>query len=86
MKFKRPIHSKIFTPNMLREPQDFFKRVHNYCNFFPEMLPEKCGFWEPLKTPFSPEIIEKLVPNDKGGAADRLLCQRLKKPRYQGSF
>lgn len=23
MKFKRPIYSKIFTPNMLRDPQEF---------------------------------------------------------------
>ncbi|MEN8976496.1 hypothetical protein [Acinetobacter baumannii] len=86
MKFKRPIYSKIFTPNMLRDPQEFFKRIHHYCNSFPEMLPEKYGFWEPLKIPFSPDIIEKMIPNDRGGAADRLLCQRLKKPRYQGSF
>lgn len=86
MKFKRSIHTKIYTPNMLREPQDFFTRVKHYCDYFPEMLPEKCGFWSPLKIPFSPEIIESLIPNDREGAADTLWCQRLKKTRYQGCF
>ncbi len=50
------------------------------------MLPEKYGFWEPLKIPFSPDIIEKLIPNDRGGAADRLLCQRLKKAPLSRKF
>lgn len=86
MKFKRSIHTKIYTPNMLREPQDFFTRIKHYCDYFPEMLPEKCGFWSPLKIPFSREIIESLIPNDRGGAADQLLCQRLKKPRCQIQF
>ncbi len=86
MKFKRQIHAQIYTPNMLTEPKDFFRRVKHYCDYFPEMLPEKCGFWSPLKIPFSPEIIENMIPNDRGGAADRLSCQRLKKPRCQIQF
>lgn len=86
MKLKRPIHTKIYTPNMLREPHDFFTRVRHYCDYFPEMLPEKCGFWSPLKIPFSQDVIESLIPNDRGGAADQLSCQRLKKPRSEIQF
>ena len=59
MKFKRPIHCKIYTPIMLRNPQDFFMRVHHYCDHFSDMLPEKCGFWSPLKISFTPEMIEE---------------------------
>lgn len=86
MKFKRQIHARIYTPNMMAKPQDFFTRLRNFCDFFPEMIPEKCGFWSPLKIKFSPDIIETLIPDDRGGAADTLWCQRLKKPRYQGCF
>ncbi len=86
MKFKRPIHCKIYTPIMLRNPQDFFMRVHHYCDHFSDMLPEKCGFWSPLKISFTPEMIESLIPEDRGGAADRLYCQRLKKPRCHVQF
>lgn len=86
MKFKRPIHCKIYTPIMLRKPQDFFMRIQHYCDHFSEMLPEKCGFWSPLKISFSPEMIESLIPEDRGGAADQLSCQRLKKPRCQIHF
>ncbi|MBU3846160.1 MAG: hypothetical protein H9855_04150 [Candidatus Acinetobacter avistercoris] len=86
MKFKRLIFTKIYTPQMLTDPANFFERVHHYCDYFPDMLPEKCGFWSPMKIEFSTDIIESLIPDDRGGAADTLWCQRLKKPRFMGNF
>lgn len=86
MKFKRLIFTKIYTPQMLAAPANFFERVHHYCDFFPEMLPEKCGFWSPMKIQFSPDVIESLIPDDRGGAADTIWYQRLKKPRFMSNL
>ena len=86
MKFKHPVYVTIYTPAVLAAPQDFFQRIRYRCEHYPELIPEKCGFWEPLKIEFSPDIIETLIPDDRGGAADSLWCKRNKKTRFWGGF
>lgn len=86
MKVKNLINIEIYTPKTLRNPQDFFERLRFRCEHYPELIPEKCGFWEPFKIKFSPEIIDTLVPDDRGGQADSLGWKRTKRTRAEGVF
>ncbi|OTT97165.1 hypothetical protein [Acinetobacter baumannii] len=84
MKLKNPICTRIYTSNTLRNPEDFFDRLRFRCKHYPELIPEKCGFWEPLKIKFSPEIIDTLIPDDTKGQTDSLYWSRNKKIKSEG--
>ncbi|MFV5513641.1 hypothetical protein [Acinetobacter gerneri] len=86
MKIKNPILTEIYTAKTLRNPQDFFERLRFKCEYYPELIPEKCGFWEPFKIKFSPEIIDTLIPDDRGGQADTLYWNRTKRTRAWGAL
>lgn len=85
MKIKTPIHTMIYTKEMLKDPDLFMQRVAHFCEHFPELYPEKCGHWEPLQVPFTLSR-DVIIPNDRNGAADRFYWQHSKKKRANGGF
>lgn len=86
MKISTPIRTNIYTCQDLTNPENFFKRIKFRCENYPELVPEKCGFWEPLKVKFSSGIIETLIPDDREGRADSLYWSRNKKTKAWGVF
>lgn len=84
MKLKLPVTTEIFSPKSLNKPDDFLDTVKTYCNFFPETLPEKWGWWEPLKRSFNAEDLSDLV--HANGVCETLFWKRRKTPKAEGSF
>lgn len=65
MKFKHPVYVKIYFKEMLAEKQNFLKIIEFFCEKFPEFMPEKFGYDNPINKPFSTEIIETIVEPTK---------------------
>ncbi|WP_445115483.1 hypothetical protein [Acinetobacter sp. WZC-1] len=86
MKISTPIRTNIYTHQNLAAPENFFRRIKFRCENYPELVPEKCGFWEPFEIKFSPDIIETLIPDDRGGQADSLYWSKAKKTKAWGAF
>lgn len=86
MKISTPIRTNIYTHQNLANPENFFRRIKFRCENYPELVPEKCGFWEPFKIKFSPDIIGTLIPDDRGGQTDSLYWSRTKKTKAWGAF
>lgn len=86
MKISTSIRTNIYTHQNLADPQSFFQRIKFRCENYPELVPEKCGFWEPFKIKFSPDIINTLIPDDRGGQAGTLYWSRTKRIKAWGAF
>lgn len=81
---KPTIDLNILSPYALYRPEDFLRNVRLYCDMLPDLLPEKWGWWEPLKTPFDPQRLETLVP--ASGRCETIDWKRTRKPKATGSF
>lgn len=86
MKISTAIRTNIYTHQNLANPENFFRRIRFRCENYPELVPEKCGFGEPFKIKFTPDLIETLIPDDRGGEADSLYWSRTKKTKAWGAF
>ncbi|TDQ86203.1 hypothetical protein [Paraburkholderia silvatlantica] len=84
MKFKTPVTVNVLSPLALSKPTEFLDVVQTFCDFLPDLLPEKWGWWEPLDRDFDPQNLNNLVPN--GGASETVYWQRKKKYKSEGSF
>lgn len=86
MKISTAIRTNIYTHQNLANPESFFRRIKFRCEHYPELVPEKCGFGEPFKIKFSQDLIETLIPDDRGGQASSLYWSRAKKTKAWGAF
>ncbi|MFL9866737.1 hypothetical protein PQR67_21385 [Paraburkholderia fungorum] len=84
MKFKDPVCVNVLSPLSLRSPMDFLRAVRTYEEVFPNVLPEKWGWWEPLDRAFDAQNIEALVP--AAGTCETVFWQRKKCPKAEGAF
>jgi hypothetical protein len=86
MKYHKQVTVEIFSRRSMRKPDDFIARLQHHCESLPELLPEKWGFWEPLRNKFDITQLETMIPNDRGGAADRITWKRGTNPKVDGIF
>ena len=84
MKFKFPVTAGVYSPQSLMKAEDFLDAVQTYCHFFPEALPEKWGWWEPLNRTFNAEDLSDLV--HANGVCETVYWKRRKMPKIEGSF
>jgi hypothetical protein len=84
MKFRIPLTGNILSPLSLKIPNDFLNIVEIYCEMMPCALPEKWGWWEPLKNEFDRHNLTILVP--ASGVCETVYWQRKKRPKTEGSF
>lgn len=79
-----PTCVNVLSPLSLVDSMDFMDAVRTFQESFPEINPEKWGWWEPLDRDFDSRDIQKLVP--EGGHCETVYWQRKKRPKAEGSF
>ncbi|WP_157125654.1 hypothetical protein [Pandoraea norimbergensis] len=84
MKFHMPVCINVLSPLTLTSERDFLDVVQTFCNFLPEICPEKWGWWEPLDRRFDGDDVTSLVPD--GGNCQTVYWQRKRQPKAEGSF
>jgi hypothetical protein len=85
-KNKKEVNVQILSRRSMLKPEDFIARLRHHCEALPKLLPERWGFWEPLKNIFDFAQLDKMIPNDRGGAADNWIWKRNKVPKASGSL
>lgn len=84
MKFNMPVCINVLSPLALTSESDFLDAIQTFCDFIPEIRPERWGWWEPLDRHFDCHELKGLVPD--GGRCETLYWQRRKRPKAEGSF
>lgn len=74
----------IFSPLSFSRPEDFLSSIETFCEFVPQMQPEKWGWWEPLDRNFDPHQLQSLIPEN--GVCESVHWQRKKSPKAEGTF
>lgn len=70
----------------MRDPGDFKSLVEYQCERLPQYVPEKFGWFEPLKEDFDKQNLELLIPPDRGGRADNIWWKRKKTEKADGAW
>ncbi len=84
MKFKVPVGVNVLSPLSFWKAEDFLGAVRTFCEFLPDLTPEKWGWVEPLKQPFEPDHLDKMV--HANGVCETAHWKRAKRPKAEGGF
>jgi hypothetical protein len=81
-----PLSVSILSPLALYKEEEYLGAIRLYCDLLPQLLPEKWGWWEPLRTPFDPQNLNTLLPVKEFGRCSTIEWKRGKRPKAEGSF
>lgn len=70
----------------MRDPDDFTSLVKYQCERLPQYVPEKFGWFEPLKGDFDEQNLGLLIPPDRAGRADNVWWKRKKTEKADGAW
>lgn len=70
----------------MRDPDDFISLVQHQCERLPQYVPEKFGWFEPLKNDFNEQNLGQLIPPDRDGRADNVWWKRKKNEKSSGAW
>ena len=87
MKFKQRIELQTLSRRSMIRPADFNARLRLHCEILPEYAIEKLQVGEPVRAPFSLDLIDTLFPDDGSDrGAVGVTWKRTSKPKAEGIF
>jgi len=85
MKFMNPVSLNVLSPKALYDPAEFARSVKGFCDYLPEITPERWGWREPLDQRFDASDLTLLIPPGHQHC-ETVDWVRTRKPKAEGSF
>jgi hypothetical protein len=85
MTFETKVNLNVLSQQSLYNPNEFLESVQTLCDLLPEIMPEKWGWWEPLRNPSRLYNMKELIPTN-GKDCGTTYWKRARNPKAEGKF